>query len=83
MILFQTEEQDIIYTGDFRVSKKDIENIKIFRGLKNVIVYTDSTFMKKSYMHFPSQSESVKVIIEEIQKFLKGSSSSKGNVLFI
>lgn len=79
MILFQTEEQDILYTGDFRISKKDIENLRILRELKNLVVNMDSTFMKKSYMHFPSQSESVAVIIEEIEKFLNKSTNHKGD----
>lgn len=81
MILFQTEIHDIIYTGDFRASKSSVENMLCLRGLKNVIVYVDSTFLKKSYMDFPTQSESVEVIINEIRKHLSVSTKSKGKLI--
>lgn len=78
MMLFQTQQHDIVYTGDFRTSRKSIERILCLQNLNNVVAYVDSTFLKKNYMHFPSQAESVEVILSEIDKYLKSSSNSKG-----
>lgn len=82
MMLFQTEDQDIIYTGDFRASQNSIKSIKCLQNLKNVVAYIDSTFFKKAYMNFPSQKESVDTIVSEIRNHLSTSSHSKGNLLF-
>lgn len=78
MMLFQTKEHDVIYTGDFRASKETIENIECFRNLKNLTIYLDTTFFDKSYMHFPSQAESIEAIISETRKHLGTSPDAKG-----
>lgn len=80
MFLFQIESCDILYTGDFRISLKDAQNIKAFDEIQNhnAVVYLDSTFMKKSYLMFPSQTESIKTILQIVNDFMKKSKIHKG-----
>jgi Cft2 family RNA processing exonuclease len=82
MFLFQIEGKDILYSGDFRFSLKNIENIKLMkemRNYENLTLYLDSTFLNEKYMNFPQQSESCDKIIEMIEDHLRKSSSNKGN----
>lgn len=81
MFLFQIEGLDILYTGDFRISLKNAQNIKVLREVKeygNLIVYCDTTFLNESYKDFPKQSESCDKVVEVISQHLKASSSNKG-----
>jgi len=80
MLLFQIEGCDVLYTGDFRISLKNAQNIKLFEEIKNhsnAIVYLDSTFMKTTFQRFPSQSESVETILKIVDTFLKSSRKHK------
>jgi DNA cross-link repair 1C protein len=83
MLLFQTENNDILYTGDFRMSLRELKNIKLLneiREYERVILYLDSSFMKDSYQHFPTQKESLTQIIEIAENFLLNSSNSRGMI---
>lgn len=81
MLLFQIEDHDILYTGDFRMSLKNAQNIKILeelRNLKKTTIYLDSTFLKTSFPFFPTQTESVRKIKEIAKNFLDESKNHKG-----
>lgn len=81
MLLFQIEGCDILYTGDFRMSLKNVKKIKIFEEIKahgNLVVYLDSTFMKLNFPNFPSQTESVMKIVDIAEAFIKKSRTHKG-----
>lgn len=80
-LLFQIEGCDILYTGDFRMSLKHVKNIKQFDEIKNhenLSVYLDSTFMKTSFAMFPTQTDSVRKIIEIADAHLKKARNPKG-----
>lgn len=81
MLLFQIEGLDILYTGDFRISLKNAQNIKNLKDIKDygkLVVYLDTTFMKESYEYFPEQGESCDKIIKVVKDHLEISSSNKG-----
>jgi DNA cross-link repair 1C protein len=81
MLLFQIEGCDILYTGDFRISLRNAQNVKLLKEIKNSsnsVVYLDSTFLKKTFPCFPSQTESVTKILEIVENFLKKSMNHKG-----
>jgi DNA cross-link repair 1C protein len=81
MFLFETkDEKRILYTGDFRITKKDMHKIIELNKQSLDTLYVDSTFFKTDYTHFPSQSQSIKKIIELIKDFIKKDTSNK--VLF-
>lgn len=80
-LLFQTDGHDILYTGDFRMSLKNAQNITLLNEIKNrknVIAYIDSTFMKPSFANFPTQTESVNKIVAVVRRFLEKSPRHKG-----
>lgn len=84
MLLFQLEGCDILYTGDFRISLRNAQNIKVLHELRthpNFVIYLDSTFMKKSFPKFPSQTESVKKIARITGEYLRRSENHKGETL--
>lgn len=77
MFLFITESKNILYTGDYRISKNDFKKIKVFyNNFKQVIkfdkIYLDTTFFSKSYLKFPKREESLdqicKIIYRHINK---------------
>lgn len=81
MLLFQIEGVDILYTGDFRISMKNLQQVKTFeiiRSHANCIVYLDSTFMKTSFPIFPTQTESVVKIVQLVGAHLKGNKNNIG-----
>lgn len=80
MLLFQKENCDILYTGDFRISLKNAKNIKIFEDIRDSTIYLDSTFLSTKFPQFPSQAESVKEILEIVQNFLTKSTHHKGKI---
>ncbi|XP_053698408.1 protein artemis-like [Sabethes cyaneus] len=60
MLLFENQaHQQILYTGDFRLSPKDLRNIVPLRTVHLDAVYLDTTFFNRSFSYFPSQSESL------------------------
>lgn len=85
MLLFQIEGCDILYTGDFRISLKNANNIKLLKEIRNnssTVLYLDSTFLKLSFPSFPSQSESVTTIVDIVEKFLRKSMNHKSKMQF-
>lgn len=86
MFLFETDTKAILYTGDFRISLKNLENIKQLKELRNhdnVVIYMDSTFFKKSFSTFPTQTESVQKIIELVDSWIKKSKLHKGKKVIL
>lgn len=82
MLFFQTEGFDVLYTGDFRMSMKNLSQVKLLDTIgshANVIIYLDSTFMKTSFLNFPSQTESVVKIVELVDSHLKGNENNTGD----
>ncbi|KAG5676880.1 hypothetical protein PVAND_006684 [Polypedilum vanderplanki] len=80
MFLFQTEEHDILYTGDFRFTLKDVENIQILKDAKiygKLKIYLDTTFMKNEYKNFPRQKDSCQKVVEIVQNHLGQSQMNK------
>lgn len=83
MFIFETIDHRILYTGDFRISLKDLKNLKSFRSsLSEVLsfdaIYFDSTFFDQNYLQFPTQVESAERICKLIRDWL-----SKGSSYFI
>ncbi|XP_055586861.1 protein artemis-like isoform X2 [Uranotaenia lowii] len=71
MFLFTTEgNKTILYTGDFRISYKDLRNMIPLRNLTLETVYLDSTFLSEHYQYFPSQKESLNAILELVEEWL-------------
>lgn len=82
MMLFQNESHDVLYTGDCRLTLKDLKSIKIFRETRrNFVIYIDSTFMNSNYIKFPSQTESANTIVEMTKNFLTRSENNKGSLM--
>lgn len=84
MILFQIEGQDILYTGDFRISLLNLEKFQHLREVRDneqLSIYLDSTFLKKPFTKFPKQSESVETILKMVGNFLCTSKYHKGKTL--
>jgi hypothetical protein len=80
MLLFQIEGCDVLYTGDFRISLKDAQNVKLLKEIRSnsPIVYLDSTFLSSKFPSFPTQTESVKLILKIVEDFLGQSMNHKG-----
>ncbi|XP_065089158.1 protein artemis-like [Ochlerotatus camptorhynchus] len=69
MFLFENDHKSL-YTGDFRLSPKDLRNILPLRDLTPDIVYLDTTFFLRQYRYFPPQSESLTKIASLSQEWL-------------
>lgn len=70
MFLFELSDNTrVLYTGDFRISKKDLNQLTVFKEPIDSI-YLDSTFFYEEYSQFPTQSQSIKKIIELTRKFI-------------
>lgn len=75
MFLFETGPSRILYTGDFRIPLKQLENIEPlvpFNQNKSILhsVYLDTTFFKREYDEFPTQFESITAIYELIKEWI-------------
>ena len=81
MLLFETKSGQTLYTGDFRIQEQDIKQISIFKEFSEKnnlnLIYLDSTFLRKEYKDFPSQSESVAEIIRLTQEWLQINKNKK------
>ncbi|KAL5286758.1 DCLRE1C family protein [Megaselia abdita] len=77
MFLFQSEDKNILYTGDFRISSCRFEKYSILTSLTLHELYLDSTFLTKEYDYFPTQVESVREICSLINKWLNENSDNK------
>ncbi|GAB0097834.1 protein artemis [Sergentomyia squamirostris] len=75
MLLFESPKIRVLYTGDFRLRLKDIENLRVLQGIRgNVdIVYLDSTFLRRDYAMFPSRVNSTNEIIRYIEEWIRQS----------
>lgn len=76
MFLFETKSCRILYTGDYRIDKNDIERISAFHTdtIQTKIIdkiYLDTTFFKESYPCFPRRSESLNEICRIIGNYIK------------
>uniref|UniRef100_A0A182FYH8 Uncharacterized protein n=1 Tax=Anopheles albimanus TaxID=7167 RepID=A0A182FYH8_ANOAL len=69
MFFFETATQRILYTGDFRPSRRDGNTSKI-RSLRPQIVYLDSTFLDPDYIHFPTRIQSAEKIVALCSQWL-------------
>nr|XP_023020759.1 protein artemis [Leptinotarsa decemlineata] len=83
MFLFESGNKSVLYTGDYRISKHDIQKFKFFYNSANEIkiidkIYLDTTFFLKSYMNFPKREESLKELCEVVEEWIK-----RGNKFFI
>ena len=86
MFIFETNKNTILYTGDFRISLKNLENIKQLKELQDhefLVIYMDSTFFKKSSSKFPTQTESVRKIIDLVDNWIKKSKHHKGKKIIL
>lgn len=77
MFLFETSKDNkrILYTGDFRISKKDLKQLTALKEPFDSI-YLDSTFFSEQYSHFPTQSQSIKMMIAKFEEYLKSKGSN-------
>ncbi|XP_065351456.1 protein artemis-like [Cloeon dipterum] len=75
MFLFRTNESTVLYTGDFRFHRFELEEIKALHcdgwpiELDNV--YLDTTFLKQKTYRFPTRKRSIYLLLNEIDDFLK------------
>lgn len=84
MLLFQTDNRDILYTGDFRISLENLKKFPLLQEVRNneqCTVYLDSTFLKKTFSRFPKQTESVQTIVSMVESFFSKSNNSKGELV--
>lgn len=75
MFLFETNEKNILYTGDFRLNPSDLIKFKGFFETPGQIikidkVYLDTTFFNKSYEYFPPRDECVEIICRLINEWI-------------
>ncbi|KXJ69156.1 protein artemis-like [Aedes albopictus] len=70
MFLFQTNHHKVLYTGDFRLSPKDLRNILPLRNLSPDVIYLDTTFFLPQYRYLPPQSGSLSKLTELCQEWL-------------
>lgn len=72
--LFETIKENILYTGDFRIEKGDIQKytqLKSYCNGNKILnkIYLDVTFYSKIYWEFQKRSESLETIIKALKKF--------------
>lgn len=77
MFLFESED-NILYTGDYRINPRDIPKFKAFYDSLNIkkridSVYLDTTFFLKSYAKFPPRAESLEEICSIIKDWISRS----------
>lgn len=70
MFLLQSEDKNILYTGDFRISSSRFDKYTILTSITIHEVYLDSTFLSEDYTYFPTQVESVREICNVINRWL-------------
>lgn len=75
MFLFETNERNILYTGDFRMHPHDVKKVKAFYdsfGNKKHIykIYMDTTFFFNRYQQFPSRKQSLDQLCTIIKKWI-------------
>ncbi|XP_058834764.1 protein artemis-like [Topomyia yanbarensis] len=71
MFLFENEnQQQVLYTGDFRISAKDLRNIKALRSLSLNSIYLDTTFFNPNYNYFPAQADSLARLVTLCSEWL-------------
>ncbi|XP_022832135.1 protein artemis-like isoform X1 [Spodoptera litura] len=79
MYLFEYENQKILFTGDFRISKNDVAKYKHLQNNGEPIqidaLYVDTTFQDKPYI--PKRSEVVSNLIPHINKWLAENEKNK------
>uniref|UniRef100_T1H4J4 Protein artemis n=1 Tax=Megaselia scalaris TaxID=36166 RepID=T1H4J4_MEGSC len=79
MFLFQCNDKNILYTGDFRIS--DFEAYSQLKDLALDKIYLDSTFLSPKFNYFPTQEESVSKICELSKRFLDKDDSNRVVIL--
>uniref|UniRef100_T1GQK7 Metallo-beta-lactamase domain-containing protein n=1 Tax=Megaselia scalaris TaxID=36166 RepID=T1GQK7_MEGSC len=57
MFLLQSNQKNILYTGDFRISLSRFEKYSRLKEIKLHEIYLDSTFLTEEYTYFPTQVE--------------------------
>ncbi|XP_031619615.1 protein artemis-like isoform X2 [Contarinia nasturtii] len=74
MFLFEQDNKKILYTGDFRLYRNDIETMIALKKFHEKInldcLYLDSTFLSLDYRNFPRQRDSVNTIIDLTENWL-------------
>ncbi|XP_055633308.1 protein artemis-like [Toxorhynchites rutilus septentrionalis] len=71
MFLFETDDnRNILYTGDFRLSPKDLRNLLALRKIELDVLYLDTTFFSKQYRYFPPQTQSLNKIVQLSREWL-------------
>lgn len=69
MFLFETDRK-ILYTGDFRLSPKDLRALLPLKSITLDVLHLDTTFFSRTYTHFPSQKQSLAKITQLTQEWL-------------
>ncbi|KAJ6622380.1 Protein artemis [Pseudolycoriella hygida] len=77
MFLFETNGVKVLYTGDFRLSKRLMLKMKLLKNVTGSLntIYIDSTFLSKTYETFPGQIRSATTICDIIKEWLGKSSN--------
>ncbi|KAM3955982.1 LOW QUALITY PROTEIN: protein artemis [Aphomia sociella] len=78
MILFETSQKTILYTGDFRILPDDIKKYRDFHKrsdrmepIKIDAMYVDTTFLNNDHIDFPKRKDSISYLVKEINNWLK------------
>ncbi|KAJ8984928.1 hypothetical protein NQ317_012178 [Molorchus minor] len=74
MFLFESGSFTVLYTGDYRINKRDIRKFKSFYNSLDQVktidkIYLDTTFFSKSYLKFPKRDESVNELCNIIKEW--------------
>ncbi|XP_014259133.1 protein artemis [Cimex lectularius] len=79
MYLFESNISNVLFTGDFRLSMRDVKLCKSLKSIKLDKIYLDTTFASPSYPSFPTREESFKCIL----KLITNKEQEGNSVLFI
>lgn len=75
MFYFQSEQTNVLYTGDFRWKASDLKQLKILETVKEDLqaIYVDSTFLLPEFQEFPQQKESVAAVVTVVKEWINAS----------
>ncbi|XP_038220494.1 protein artemis-like [Zerene cesonia] len=85
MFLFQTVSYTVLFTGDFRINTSDVRKYAALHAngvpIKINAMYVDTTFIDYAYEDFPKRSESVDVLLRELDQWLNNGTVNRGVAL--
>lgn len=85
MFLFEYNNKNILYTGDYRVSADDFKKFRFLYDSTGHVkhihkLYLDTTFFKVSYPYFPARDSSLQQVCELMKQWIKKSTEHTINI---